>query len=274
MAGVLLWPSPSGSLPREHIARDGSRMVLVQAGAYLMGPPPGREIYLDPFYIDEREITQEQFRAFVVDVGNSPPVLRGLQAKPYAWTAGRFPAGLREHPVVGVTWEDARSYCLWARKRLPTEAEWEKAARGPEGRTYPWGSLWKAARLNSAELWAGHAIERLKDYDRFYWWPYKGKWEGRVVQTKPVGSFPAGASPYGALDMAGNAAEWVADWFGRNYPLSGPSRNPPGPASGTERVVRGGAYPDPRWKVTTTFRDKADPGRRLPAVGFRCARSP
>ncbi|MDP6483888.1 MAG: SUMF1/EgtB/PvdO family nonheme iron enzyme [Nitrospinota bacterium] len=274
MGLVLLWPTLSVSLPPVHIARDGSRMVLVSAGVFLMGPLPGRKIHLDTFYIDEREITQAQFRVFVLDRGGRPPGDESLRAKPYRWSARRYPKGLGDHPVVGVTWEEARRYCRWAVKRLPTEPEWEKAARSAAGRTYPWGRRWEAARLNGAELWAGRAILSPKDYDRFYWWVYKKRWEGRVVQTKPVGSFGNGASPYGVLDMAGNAAEWVADWFDENYPLSGPSENPPGPASGKEKVVRGGGYADSRWRVTTTFRDKAEPQRRLPTVGFRCARSP
>jgi formylglycine-generating enzyme required for sulfatase activity len=271
---VFFWPSLSRSLPREHTARDGSRMVLVPAGTFRMSPSPGREIHIDSFYIDEREITQAQYQRFVLDTGRHPPGKAGFAGKPYRWTGRRIPEGLEEHPIVGITWEEANSYCRWAVKRLPTEAEWEKAARGTDGRTYPWGSTWTATRLNSAELWAKHVIQSLKDYDRFYWWPSKKNWEGRVVQTKPVGSFPGGASTYGALDMAGNVAEWVADWFDMNYPLTGPTRNPVGPASGTVKVVRGGAYSDPRWKVTATFRGKAEPEKRLPTVGFRCARTP
>jgi formylglycine-generating enzyme required for sulfatase activity len=249
-------------------------MVLVAAGAFKMGPSPGKEVYIDAFYIDEREITQAQYLRFVLDTGQDPPGNGMPAGKPYRWTGRQIPKGMEEHPVVGIRWDEANRYCRCAIKRLPSEAEWEKAARGTNGRTYPWGSTWTAARLNSAESWAKHAIQNLKDYDRFYWWPSKKNWAGRVVQTKPVGSYPGGASTYGALDMAGNVAEWVADWFDTNYPLSGSTRNPLGPASGTEKVVRGGAYNEPRWKVTTIFRGKAEPEKPLPTVGFRCARTP
>ncbi|MGD8996562.1 MAG: SUMF1/EgtB/PvdO family nonheme iron enzyme [Anaerolineae bacterium] len=218
-------------------------MVVVPAGSFLMGEDDGprssqpqRRVILDGFAIHRTEVTNAAVAQFA----------EATDAELVGWDAAQARERPRE-PAVGLLWREADAYCRWAGKRLPTEAEWEKAARGADGRRYPWGDTWDPARANTAESSLG------------------------TVTT--VGSFPLGASPYGVLDMAGNAAEWVADTFDPDYYLRAPERNPLGPDEILDHGLRGGSWASPREHAQTFFRDSSHSVRPNLRVGFRCARS-
>jgi formylglycine-generating enzyme required for sulfatase activity len=158
---------------------DVGEMVTISAGEFTVGSDepgalPKRRVNLPAFRIDKYEVTNAQYRQFVEETGRKAP-----------W--GTYPAEQADYPATGVSWEDANAYCRWAGKRLPAEIEWEKAARGTDGRLYPWGDVWRDGIANTSEAGA----------------------DG----PRPVGSYPDGASPYGVEDMAGNVWEWVNDWF-------------------------------------------------------------
>jgi formylglycine-generating enzyme required for sulfatase activity len=229
---------------------DGGVYVYVPSGEFLMGSAedePGAEsdekprhtVYLDAYWIMQTETTSEQYWR-CVEAGQCTAPDRGGSCT-YGTKAKT------DHPINCVSWEQAQAYCRWAGGRLPTEAEWEKAARGTDGRIYPWGDEWDASKANTSE--------------------------GGRGDTTAVGAYPAGASPYGALDMAGNVWEWVADWYGEGYYSQSPRENPLGPASGTYRVVRGGSWGYVQRSVRAAYRFRDRPGDRYDRVGFRCARS-
>ncbi|NIN11718.1 MAG: SUMF1/EgtB/PvdO family nonheme iron enzyme [Gemmatimonadales bacterium] len=244
----------------------------------LKNESPRHSVYLGGFWIDRTEVTVAQFRRFTTATGYRTSAERDDWGKP--WRAGpqdrewprvsgiswRRPhdreTGARdEHPVVQVSWDDATAYCRWADARLPTEAEWEKAARGTDGRRFPWGNEFDPSRLNYCD--SACPVERWRD-------PEHG--DGFAL-TSPVGSYPEGASPHGALDMVGNVWEWVADWYDSEYYERSPEANPTGPDSGTLRAMRGGAWYDGEAEAwtTTTVRHQNPPWDRYEDVGFRCA---
>jgi formylglycine-generating enzyme required for sulfatase activity len=200
-------PEPEDTAVR---AVDGMEMVLVPAGEFLMGDDasafapekPAHIVYLDEYWIDRYEVTNAQYR-LCVEAGVCP--------EPGNWWNEDLNGDLQ--PVL-VPWADAKTYCEWVGGRLPTEAEWEKAIRGTDGRTWPWGNEFVNDRGNLSGDSDGYG------------------------PTAPVGSFPDDVSPYGLLDAAGNAAEWVADWWDPEYYTRSPARNPTGPASGEQRVHR------------------------------------
>jgi len=233
---------------------DPVPMITIPAGAFLMGNPEGegradewpqRSVFLDAFEIDQVEVTNERYMQFVKATGHRTP------PNPYGTGPLRSITGIEHLPVVQMTWYDAKAYCGWAKKRLPTEAEWEKAARGTDGRLYPWGNDPPTAKR--------------ANFDR--------EWEEEKT-LHPVGSLPSGDSPYGVKDMAGNAREWVADWYDAEYYAQAPARNPQGPdKKGVVRSIRGGSWHSPASDLTTAARGRGGFALQTHGTGFRCARS-
>jgi len=223
---------------------DGSQFLLVGAGPFQMGPQR-RTVYLEGFHAGQYPVTNRQFARFMQATGYRPEDMRDQRFLAH-WRGGRPPAPLLDHPVVFVSWHDATAYCAWAGCRLPTEAEWEKAARGLDGRKFPWG------RTNPT---AEHA-----NFGR------------QVGGTVPVDACPEGVSPYGLEGMAGNVWEWCEDVDDPRFYLNGPERNPrntvqPGDAP---RVVRGGSWVFDASSLRTTARSSFKASFRLDGVGFRC----
>lgn len=245
---------------------DGMVMVYVPAGKYPMGSTdndpnaednekPQHSVYLDAFWVDRTEVTNAQYGR-CVEAGDCPVPTFCSSGEPTYGDAAKS-----DHPVVCVGWDDARAYCQWAGARLPTEAEWEKAARGTDSRIYPWGNAFDGGRLNQCDANCEY-LGRETGADDGY------------VRTAPVGSFPPGASPYGALDMLGNVWEWVNDWYDAGYYDHSPSRNPEGPGSGTARVVRGDSWGGGLPTARCAFRQPAQPvWNSTDNIGFRCALS-
>ena len=232
---------------------DPVPMVTIPAGAFLMGNPEGkgrederpqRSVYLDEFAIDQVEVTNERYMAFVKSTGHRTP------PNPYGTGSLTSIIGIEQLPVVQTTWYDAKAYCSWAKKRLPTEAEWEKAARGTDGRLYPWGNESPTAKR--------------ANFDR--------EWEDEHT-LHAVGSLPDGDSPYGVKDMAGNVREWVSDWYDTEYYQHAPDRNPQGPdKKGVVRSIRGGSWHSPASDITTSARGRGGFALQTHGTGFRCVR--
>ena len=224
----------------------GSILLPVQTGVFLMGPDR-REVWLDSFHLDQCPVTNQQFQRFIQATDYRPEDAQAHRFLAH-WPKGRMPEALAEHPVVYVSWTDARAYATWAGLRLPSEAEWEKAARGTDGRRFPWGKEKPTALLAS--------------FDRQH------------EATQPVGSWPEGASPYGVEDMAGNVWEWCEDVDDPTFYREGPDNNPRN-SVGAERatsVARGGAWMFDARSLRTSARSSFPPTWRLEMLGFRCAR--
>jgi len=222
---------------------------------------PAHEVFLHSFYIFRNEVTNREYDEFARAAGHP----RG-----HPRHAPHPGFDRPTQPAVFVTWNDARSYCAWAGARLPTEAEWEKAARGTQGFVYPWGNTWDAEKLQSMDRIARQALPTIEEWES---WRKQHLRETPEATTADVGSFPKGASPYGVMDMAGNVWEWVADWFDPNYYANSPRNNPKGPESGDFRVLRGGAWDTPRAVNFTWLRQTFMPPSDARGVtGFRCAR--
>jgi formylglycine-generating enzyme required for sulfatase activity len=281
---------------------DGMVMLYVPAGDFEMGQDavwrwsgslqdgtlglqalvdqrPQHTVYLDAFWIDQTEVTVGMFRVFIEATayvttaereGYGHPYKPGPQEQEWPQVPGadwQHPRGpdteaQDDHPVVQVSWDDAAAYCTWAGGMLPTEAQWEKACRGTDARMYPWGGEFDERRMNYCD--AQCPVTR---------WTDKPAFDDGYAYTSPVGSYLEGASPYGALDMAGNVWEWTADRYDHRYYDDSPYQNPQGPETGDKRVQHGGAWYDAGgagW-LACTIRHPTPPWNRADDLGFRCA---
>ncbi len=246
---------------------DGAEIVLVPAGEYTMGSSkrldpyfwgaegPQHEVLLDEFWIYRYEVTNEMYQVCAEARACPRPVKNiSINADEY-YGNPQF----ADYPVIYVSHTHALSYCRWAGGSLPTEAEWEKAARGTDAYLFPWGNQDPTGTLvNLCDSRCARGVEREISIDDGY------------PGTAPVGSFPAGASPYGAFDMGGNVWEWTRDYFEPAYYNVSPYENPLGPASGRTRVIRGGGWNNPNSGVRTVGRASLSPDKSLDTLGFRC----
>jgi formylglycine-generating enzyme required for sulfatase activity len=238
--------------------------LYVPAGEFVMGSTdsdphagqlekPQHVVYLDDFWIDQTEVTNAQYKMCAEAEACQGPTTCDFGELTYN------DASRMDHPVGCVTWHDAQAYCQWAGGQLPTEAQWEKAARGTDGRLYPWGNTIDCSHGNFDDETAvdSYVVPTGEGCDGY-------------PQTAPVGTFPAGISPYGAMDMSGNVWEWVNDWSDWEYYARSPYRNPSGPEAGSQRELRGGSFHYGIRSMRAATRHSAPPTHRADALGFRC----
>ena len=261
--------------------KDEVPMILIPAGKFRMGSTedqisgflkdfdgvpfdafqaeiPQRQVSLNAYYIDQYEVSYRRYRAFLESTGRDAPAF---------WENERFHQP--DHPVLGVTWYDATAYCTWAGKRLPTEAEWEQAARGSQGYAYPWGNTWDSQRTNTASYWAGKTFLSIAKWAE---WMQTALDRGKAGPLE-VGTFSNGVSPFGVHDMAGNVSEWVFDWYSPYESQPTLIHNPNGADSGTMKVHRGGSWSVSSIFARSTYRARENPEKRSPYIGMRCAKS-
>jgi sulfatase modifying factor 1 len=266
---VVEWTEAGKKIAAERVANWAPKeaMVVVPAGEFLMGSDkrvdrnayrselPQRRVYLDAYEIDKFEVTNLQYLKFVLATGRNPQI-------DWRYDGGNFQETMAHHPVMHVSWYDADAYCKWAGKRLPTEAEWEKAARGEDGRIFPWGS--ESAGLTRANFGRTGLSGPVRDRPE------------RLLLYPPlisVDKYENAVSPYGLHQTIGNVAEWVADWYDPDYYKVAPDRNPQGPATGTQKAFRGGGWMDSTTTMRVAMRNGTDPTTKINWLGFRCAKS-
>lgn len=250
LSGCASAPAPAASPPPAAFhPLDRIAWVLIPAGQFIMGNaydpgemPPHR-VLLPAYWIDRTEVTNSQYAQCVLQDVCQPPVRFNSYSRPDYFDNPLY----ADYPVIYVDWDDADTFCRWAGGRLPTEAEWEQAARGADGRTHPWGDQPPGPSLLNFDFSVG--------------------------DTAHVGSYPSGASPYGILDMAGNVSEWVADFFQKDYYFRSPLSDPMGPAATSAHIVRGGSWLDDPNMVRADLRVGYPTGSAFVNLGFRCAES-
>jgi sulfatase modifying factor 1 len=235
-------------------AKDGSVLVRVPAGEFEMGDGkdtncPKHRVHLDEYWIGVYTVTNRQYTRFVTETQHRAPGTSDLSSPPAVWKNGHCPAEQLDHPVVCVSWEDATAYAKWVGLSLPTEAQWEKAARGPQGLIYPWGWDWNDQRCRNSTN--------------------KGS-----EQTATAWSYPGGASGTGAYNQSGNVFELCADWYMGEYYTQSPKENPRGPDGGANRVLRGGSWRNvDASDFRGAIRGRDDPAYRYDFQGFRLVRA-
>ncbi len=235
--------------------------VPVPAGEFEMGAEgdsasadegPKHKVFVDAFLIGKYEVMNSQYHSFVKATGHRLPE-NCCDPKYNLWKGDLVPPDVEKLPVVNVSWDDAVAFCRWSGARLPTEAEWEKAARGTDGRIYPWGNDPPSGNR------ANYSFDPVS------------VWEGPASLAKR-NQYEFGKSPYGALEMAGNVWEWVQDWYDENYYKSSPAKNPAGSDKGEARVIRGASWRNTADMLRAANRNKHAPGERRVYVGIRCAK--
>lgn len=253
--------SLTSATPMDSPAETPDRMALIPEGFFIMGSNnhgedemPEHKVFLDAYFIDKYEVNAAEYAEFLNTFGNAKRYYTDDKFGTLEYDKKFFPRDDPSYPINNVSWLGAASYCRWKGKRLPTEAEWEKAARGLDGRIYPWGNAKPSPDLARY----------------FQTWTEEIKLKVLV----PVDSMPQGKSPYGIHHMAGNVKEWVDDWFDREYYLENEHKeNPLGPIGGEFKVIKGGSWRDLPGHIYSSFRNDAPPENRLDDYGFRCAKS-
>ena len=265
---VVEWTEAGKKLATERVAtlKPKDEMVLVPAGEFIMGSDkkvdrvayrsemPQRRVYLDAFEIDKFEVSNLQYLKFILENNRKPQL-------DWRYDGGNFQDTMTHHPIMHVSWYDADAYCKWAGQRLPTEAEWEKAARGEDGRINPWGK--ESAGLTRANFGRTGISGPVRDRPE------------RLLLYPPlisVDKYDNAVSPYGTYQMMGNVSEWVADWYDQDYYKTAPDRNPKGPEKGTQKAFRGGGWMDSTTTMRAAMRNGTDPNTKINWMGFRCAR--